>query len=90
MADFCDKMGMMRVPAIDLANRWFQPLTHVSGGGFPRDTAICGQGETRETRKAHRFAVAQRAAHSVSGVFRTRSPKIERLGGCCDRTQPYR
>jgi hypothetical protein len=52
-----------------LANRWFQPLTHVSGGGFPRDTADTGQPATRETRNSHRFAAAQPAAHSVHGAF---------------------
>lgn len=50
---------------IGLANRWFQPLTHVSGGGFPRDTAICCQRGRRGKRGEYRFTVAQRVAQSV-------------------------
>lgn len=49
----------------DLANRWFQPLTHVSGGGFPKVSGTSVNRGSRETRQAHRFAVAQSAAHSV-------------------------
>jgi hypothetical protein len=36
MAEICYSSKMLR----DLANRWFQPLTHVSGGGFPRVSAL--------------------------------------------------
>jgi hypothetical protein len=52
-----------------LANRWFQPLTHVSARGFPRYSADIGQRGKRETRNSHRFAAAQPAAHSVHGAF---------------------
>jgi hypothetical protein len=52
-----------------LANRWFQPLTHVSGGGFARVPAASCQRGSREKRGEHRFAVAQRAAHSVPAAF---------------------
>lgn len=53
-----------------LANRWFQPLTHVSAPGFPRDRAISCQRGKRETRGAHRFAVIHEVLQSVSGLFR--------------------
>jgi hypothetical protein len=65
-------MAEIRVPhetARGLANRWFQPLTHVSARSFPRKTAICGQRGKRETRHRGRFAVAQAAAHSVRAPF---------------------
>ena len=52
-----------------LANRWFQPLTHVSSGGFARVSAIPCQRGMRGKRGEHRFAVAQRTAHSVHGGF---------------------
>jgi hypothetical protein len=41
-----------------LANRWFQPLTHVSGGGFPRVSDTYVNRGMRETRHSKRFAVA--------------------------------
>jgi hypothetical protein len=49
----------------DLANRWFQPLTHVSERGFPRVSAACVNRDERETRSSQRFAVAQWVAQSV-------------------------
>lgn len=69
MADFRVPRALVRSGARDLANRWFQPLTHVSGGGFPRDCAALGQRGKREMREGQRFAAAQRAAHSVHGRF---------------------
>lgn len=60
---------MMPAPANDLANRWFQPLTHVSSGGFPRYPADFGQRGKRETRNLQRFAVAHSMAQSVLGRF---------------------
>ena len=69
MADFCHKLTVTKSCARDLANRWFQPLTHVSGGGFPRVSATYVNRGTRDTRRSKRFAAAQRAAHSVRGVF---------------------
>jgi hypothetical protein len=66
MAEICYSSDMLR----DLANRWFQPLTHVSDGGFPRVSEAYVNRGTRETRRAKRFAVAQRVAHSVRELFR--------------------
>jgi hypothetical protein len=63
MAKICYSSEMFR----DLANRWFQPLTHVSGGGFPRVSATYVNRGTRDTRHSKRFAVAQSTAHSVHG-----------------------
>jgi hypothetical protein len=53
-----------------LANRWFQPLTHVSSGGFARVSAVSCQRGMRGKREGQRFAVAQSGAQSVLGVFR--------------------
>jgi hypothetical protein len=64
MAEICVPRGTLR----DLANRWFQPLTHVSGGGFPRVSATYVNAESARTRE-QRFAVAQSAAHSVLARF---------------------
>jgi hypothetical protein len=64
MAEIRRAQEMLR----DLANRWFQPLTHVSDGGFPRVPATYVNRRTRETRNSQRFAVAQLAAHSVPGL----------------------
>jgi hypothetical protein len=69
MAEICHKPTMAKGWGRDLANRWFQPLTHVSGGGFPRYPAPLGQRGKREKRNSRRFAVAQRVAHSVPAVF---------------------
>lgn len=55
--------------AIGLANRWFQPLTHVSEARFPSVTALCCQRGKREKRGGQRFRVAQFGAQSVPGVF---------------------
>jgi len=65
MAEICYRSSMLR----DLANRWFQPLTHVSGCGFPRVSATYVNREKRETRKAQRFAVAQATAQYVQEMF---------------------
>jgi hypothetical protein len=65
MPEICYSSEMLR----DLANRWFQPLTHVSDGGFPRVSATYVNRETRDTRCSGRFAVSQPAAHSVRGKF---------------------
>jgi hypothetical protein len=69
MADFCHILTMSKNGANELANRWFQPLTHVSGRPFPRDTATCRQQGKREKREGQRFLVAQSAAQFVPGVF---------------------
>lgn len=68
-AEICHIPGMGKRGARDLANRWFQPLTHVSGGSFPRFPATLRQRGKRETRREQRFARAQTTAHSVSGAF---------------------
>jgi hypothetical protein len=70
MAEFCANLGVTRKAANDLANRWFQPLTHVSVGWTPRVSESCCQRGKRETRDEHRFAVAQAAAQSVLTAFR--------------------
>lgn len=54
--------------ARELANRWFQPLTHVSEAAFPRDCAGQRQQAKREKREEQRFLVAQFAAQSVHGM----------------------
>jgi len=61
MAKICYSSEAMR----DLANRWFQPLTHVSGGSFPRVSKPYVNRGTREMRRLQRFAVSQSMAHSV-------------------------
>lgn len=58
----------------DLANRWFQPLTHVSSGGFPRKTDRCGQRGKRGSRNSQRFAVSHGAAQSVRRSFTEHRP----------------
>ena len=68
-ADFCDKLDVSNGALRDLANRWFQPLTHVSSGGFPRVSSTYVNRGTRETRHSKRFAVAQWVAQSVQGMF---------------------
>jgi hypothetical protein len=65
MAEICYYRAMLR----GLANRWFQPLTHVSGGGFPRVSATLRQRGKREKRDFGRFAVSQLRAQSVHGRF---------------------
>lgn len=77
MADFCHIQRMGEKAGIGLANRWFQPLTHVSKRGFPRDAAIYCQRDMREKRGEQRFAVAQSAAHSVRAVFRLSASCVE-------------
>jgi hypothetical protein len=62
-------VGVTDMIEIGLANRWFQPLTHVSDGGFPRDCAISCQRSIRGKRGEQRFATAQRVAQSVRGAF---------------------
>lgn len=69
MADFCDKSEIMGKAPNVLANRWFQPLTHVSEARTPRDTAFSCQQGKREKRGEHRFRVAQSAAQSVLAAF---------------------
>jgi hypothetical protein len=66
MAEICYRPNMLR----DLANRWFQPLTHVSGGGFPRVSKPYVNRGTRDTRHSKRFTVAHRVARSVLAPFR--------------------
>lgn len=53
----------------DLANRWFQPLTHVSGRDFPRVSAVCCQRGRRGKRGQQRFAAAQPGAQYGRGLF---------------------
>ena len=65
MADLCGSRGKANV----LANRWFQPLTHVSSGAFPRDAADSCQRSTREKRGRQRLDVAQSTAQSVPQPF---------------------
>jgi hypothetical protein len=62
------KQGAART-AIGLANRWFQPLTHVSDGGFPRVSAVYVKRVGRGKREGQRFGVAQSAAQSVLYLF---------------------
>lgn len=69
MADFCHVLTMSKNGANELANRWFQPLTHVSARGSPRDSAICCQRGTRGKRGQQRFATTQRVAQSVRRAF---------------------
>jgi hypothetical protein len=64
----------------ELANRWFQPLTHVSARGFPRDTAICCQRGMRGKRGEHRFAMAQRVAQPVRASFLPLPAGVGRVG----------
>ena len=52
-----------------LANRWFQPLTHVSSGGFPRGGTTYGQFTTRDTRSFAQLGVSQCVARSVPPMF---------------------
>lgn len=70
VAEICAKVGASRFQENVLANRWFQPLTHVSSGGFPRDCELSCQREKREKRVEHRFVVAQSTAQSVQCLFR--------------------
>jgi hypothetical protein len=67
MPEICYSSKMLR----DLANRWFQPLTHVSGGGFPRVSKTYVNRGTRETRHSKRFAVAHQVAQSVPALVAT-------------------
>jgi len=59
----------LHITQIGLANRWFQPLTHVSDGGSPRVSAISCQRGRRGKRGEHRFATAQSVAQSVPASF---------------------
>lgn len=69
MAVLCDVPRVTAENKIVLANRWFQPLTHVSAGGFPRYARVSRQCPSREKRGAQRLAVAHRVAQFVYGVF---------------------
>ncbi len=72
MTQFRQVSGSIGEAENGLANRWFQPLTHVSGGGSTRDCADYCQRDMREKRGEHRFAVAQRAAQFVLEPFARR------------------
>ena len=54
-----------------LANRWFQPLTHVSARGLPRDRRDSCQRRKRGTREEHRFVSQHRVLQSVRPMFST-------------------
>jgi hypothetical protein len=86
MAEICYKSTVRKIGARDLANRWFQPLTHVSAPSFPRDSAAYGQRGKRRKRNSNRFAAAHRAAQSVRVPFarwiETRSAET------CNRLSP--
>jgi len=69
MAILLDFAGVTRNLVNDLANRWFQPLTHVSVGGCPRESWIECQREKRETRGTYRLCMSQRVSQSVLGLF---------------------
>ena len=69
MAEICHISAMGQMGARDLANRWFQPLTHVSSGSFPRVSATLRQRGKRGTREMPQSAVAQWVAHSVAVAF---------------------
>ena len=56
-------------PYDGLANRWFQPLTHVSKARTSRVRVIPRQAPMREKREDHQFLVAQSAAQSVHDSF---------------------
>jgi HNH endonuclease len=56
-------------PVNVLANRWFQPLTHVSSGGGPRVCGLSCQRRKRGKRVGQRSAVAHSSAQYVPGVF---------------------
>jgi hypothetical protein len=58
-----------------LANRWFQPLTHVSARGSPRDWPKLCQRQKRETREGHRLASLHRVLQSVPPMSETIGPK---------------
>jgi len=64
-AEIGHKGGVERGRSRGLANRWFQPLTHVSARSFPRGAGTYGQRRMRETRNSQRFAAAHRAAQFV-------------------------
>ena len=57
-----------------LANRWFQPLTHVSARGSPRVWPECCQRRIRETRNAHRFVSQHRVLQSVRPMSVAKRP----------------
>jgi hypothetical protein len=73
-AEICHKPEMANGRFRDLANRWFQPLTHVSARSFPRVSATYVNRGTRDTRHSKRFAVAHQVAHSVRRPFRAAVP----------------
>lgn len=52
-----------------LANRWFQPLTHVSARALPRDRRDSCQRRKRGTRDEQRFVSLHRVLQSVRPVF---------------------
>ncbi len=52
-----------------LANRWFQPLTHVSARGLPRDRRDSCQRRKRGTREGQRFVSQHRVLQSVHPMF---------------------
>lgn len=52
-----------------LANRWFQPLTHVSARALPRDRRDSCQRRKRGTREEHRFVSQHRVLQSVHPMF---------------------
>jgi len=71
MADFCGKMEYKQFVFSELANRWFQPLTHVSGAGSPRHSSKSCQRCARETRGARRRRWSHEWLQSVRPVFST-------------------
>ena len=69
MTDLYGYSAIVEKPANVLANRWFQPLTHVSERAVPRVSVFSCQRGKREKRDTHRFAVAQSVAQSVRPSF---------------------
>ena len=68
-ADFKGKCDVLKFKVNDLANRWFQPLTHVSEAAIPRVTGFSCQRRKRETRGEQRYGWLQRWLQFVCRLF---------------------
>jgi hypothetical protein len=65
MAENIEVDGIREMWSNVLANRWFQPLTHVSARGSPRVWPETCQRRKRETRRKYRFVSLHRGLQYV-------------------------
>jgi hypothetical protein len=75
MAENIEVDGIREMWSNVLANRWFQPLTHVSARGSPRVWPETCQRRKRETRRKYRFVSLHRGLQYVPLMSETIGPK---------------